>query len=334
MCGGGKTVAMVNARCRQVSPGGGEGPGGAIAVIQVTGDVDGALRALSIKPVGVGEARLRWLAGVDEGIVARVAEGVVLLMPHAGAAVAKGLADAFARAGIAHGEVDDPRRLYPEAASLLEARMLCALSMAASPLAVDLLLDQPRRWAESGVSEDDPAVLERSRVLNRLIDPPLVVAVGPANIGKSTLLNALAGSAVALVADEPGTTRDHVGVTLDAGGLVVRYVDTPGVRGEQENVGEIEREASAIAAAMVERADLVLLCADPRVGGFPESAVAAGQGVLRICLRCDLGPAPEGTEVAVCAPRGEGLEELVEAIRERLVPCGVLEDPGPWRFWG
>ncbi len=57
----------------------------------------------------------------------------------------------------------------------------------------------------------NPASEARDRVLRRLIDPPLVVAIGPPNIGKSSLLNALAGRSVALVADEAGTTRDHVG---------------------------------------------------------------------------------------------------------------------------
>src|SRR6185295_9068425 len=116
--------------------------------------------------------------------------------------------------------------------------------------------DQPRRWQGAPPREAG----ERDRVLRRLIDPPLVVALGPPNVGKSSLVNALAGRSVSIVADEPGTTRDHVGVMLDLGGLVVRYVDTPGLR---QGADELEREAVSGAMEVASRADLLLVCGDP-----------------------------------------------------------------------
>lgn len=303
---------------------------GAIAAVAVWGeDVDGALARLGIKGVGVGEARLRSLAGVDEGIVARVTERLAVLTPHAGAAVLRQLAAALARAGIAE-EPDAPaHEVYPEAATEVEARMLATLARAASPLAVDLLLDQPRRWAAAGAeAERDPEVLERSARLNRLIDPPTVVAVGAPNIGKSSLLNALAGRAVAIVADEPGTTRDHVGAALNLGGVVVRYIDAPGLGGE---VGGVLAEAQRGAIEAAREADLVLLCGDAGAGFV--AAPIGERPTLRVALRADLGLPREAFDVAVSVREGRGLEELVAAVRDRLVPPADRSHPGPWKFW-
>jgi tRNA modification GTPase len=308
--------------------------------------LDESLRALGLGDVPVGGLVVRDLLGVDRGVLARWSPTCAHLMPHGGVAIVRALADALRERGLAERTTDDPRADYSEAATLLEARMLAALARAASPLAVDLLLDQPARWAahdaaqttrtpdEQRAAED--AIDRRSRVLNRLIDPPLVVAVGGSNIGKSTLLNALAGRQVSIVADEPGTTRDHVGVTLDLGGLVVRYVDTPGVRADAPAP---ERDAAALAAKLAATCDLLVLCADattpvpPGLGdGFDASRV------LRVGLRADLGT-PAGcpgswAEVLVSVREGRGLEAFVGLVRERLVPSAVLTDPGPWRWWG
>ena len=56
---------------------------GALALVAIYGDIDGALAALAIKPVAVGQCRLRDLAGVDHGVVARWSAESATLMPHA-----------------------------------------------------------------------------------------------------------------------------------------------------------------------------------------------------------------------------------------------------------
>jgi tRNA modification GTPase len=217
---------------------------------------------------------------------------------------------------------------HPEAKSIVEARMLDVLARAASPLAVDLLLDQPRRW-ESAAAKSDAGL---DKMLDRLVDPALVVAMGPANVGKSTLVNALAGRAVAIVADEPGTTRDHVGVLLDLGGVVVRYLDTPGIR---ETGDAIEREAQEIAVRAAEAADLIVLLGDTS-SPEPDRVISAARGTaarLTVALRSDLGVPAWKHELAVSAKTGAGIAALVARMREAIVPTAALEDARPWRFW-
>lgn len=316
-------------RWRLATPTAAPGSAGAIAVFHLEGDIDVAAAALGIGPVRAGEVRLRRFADVDTGVVARPAPGCLLLMPHAGPAVVRRMGAWLVARGVMPGAVDDPRTLYPEAQSLIEARMLDTLARAASPLAIDLLLDQPRRWTQHTGDAHDAAVLVRSRLLNRLVTPPTVVALGPPNIGKSTLLNALAKRGVAIVAGQPGTTRDHVGVRLDLGGLVVTYIDTPGI--DAAGGGDsIQREAQELALAAAASADLVLLCADA-TSGFVAPPTGSG-AALRVGLRADLGAA-RGAEIVVSARSGEGMAALVAGVRERLVPGAALGHPGPWQFW-
>jgi hypothetical protein len=295
---------------------------GAIAVIEVrSDDLDGAMRALGIARVDVGHVGVRDLLGLDRGVVARWSSESIHLMPHGGVAVVREIARRLEERGCERSTA----ATYPEAVGAMEARMLAALSRARSPLALDLLLDQPRRWR--GVRPR--AEGERDRVLRRLIDPPLVVALGPPNVGKSSLVNALAGRSVSLVADEPGTTRDHVGVVLDLAGLVVRYVDTPGLR---RAPSEIEREAMSIALELAAGADLLLLVADVTAEPVAVPALALRPRCV-VAARTDLGVPAWPYDAAVSSRTGAGLDQLAGILRDRLVPPVMLADPSPWVFW-
>jgi tRNA U34 5-carboxymethylaminomethyl modifying GTPase MnmE/TrmE len=286
---------------------------GAIAVIELVGDVDAALDACGIRRVAVGGVALRDFFGVDDGIVARFTASHALLMPHGGRAVVRGIVEALVGHGLearATGHGLEAHATYPEARSAREARALAALARAASPLAVDAILSRAASW-------DDDA----EHHLRHLIHAPLVVAVGRPNIGKSSLVNALAQRSVSIVADEPGTTRDHVGVRLDLAGLVVHYVDTPGLRDGQPT-DTIEGQAVALALAVAARADLILLCRDAATP-FPALPTAvASRLTLRVGLRADLGPAA-GVDVAVSARTGEGMAGVVAAVKGALLPAGL-----------
>ena len=86
-----------------------------------------------------------------------------------------------------------------------------------------------------------------------------VAIVGPANAGKSTLLNALLGEERAIVTDIPGTTRDTLEETLNLGGILFRFIDTAGIRESQDTVEKmgIERSFQSVA-----KAEIVLLVLD------------------------------------------------------------------------
>jgi len=303
---------------------------GAIADIHIAADdpadIDAVLAALDAASVEPAALALRTLshggAEIDTALVARLDETRALLTPHGGPAVVDALLRALEAAGVALDH-DDPTLLYPEAEDETEALALHALSRAASPRAAALLLDQPRRWRAS--RDHDPAI---SAQLDRLVTPPTVVCAGAPNIGKSTLLNALAGRTVSVVADEPGVTRDHVGALLVLDALCVRWIDAPGLRHAESDV---ESRAIELAKNVIADADLVLLAGDattppPR----PHELGVDPDKTLTLALRADLGAAP--ADLSLSAAQNEGLAHLARAVRQRLVPDAVLDSPRPWRF--
>ncbi len=307
---------------------------GAIGVVEIGGDVAAALDRLRIPPVDVGAARLRVWPDVDSIVLAMLSPAHAMIFPHAGPAIARRVIAALDAAGLTRNQERTPTQRFPEAATDIEARMLDALRRAQSPLAINLLLDQPRRWSLAEREESLVLPPEDSVRLNFLVDPPRIVALGPPNIGKSSVLNALAGRSVSIVADVPGTTRDHVGVALNLAGLVVNYIDTPGIgplrATDSPEQDALDRDAQNIAMEVAASADLLLLCADPTTTFLtpPMNAPAT----LRVLLRSDLGPAISNATVAVSVRNNTGVDLLVAAIRDALIPPRLLADPRAWAF--
>jgi len=298
------------------------GPG-AIAIIQIIGDVVPTLAAVTGLPEwSLGRPRLVRFGPVDEGLAVLVRRDVAQVMPHGGVRVVQRMTRLLREAG-AIEDPAAPAAIYPEARNDVEARMLATLARAASPLAVDLLLDQPRRWTPplSAAREDD---VMRWRRLAHLLDPPNVVVAGPPNVGKSTLANALLGRSMSITLDEPGTTRDYTSGRVDLAGLVVSWHDTPGLR---ESSDPIELRAIAAAQRLMERADLLVAVTDA-ASDWPDLPRPAD---LRIAARSDLGRRNDA-DLSICVHRGAGLEDLATAVRERLVPAADLAHPGRWRF--
>ncbi len=157
-----------------------------------------------------------------------------------------------------------------------------------------------------------------------------VVIVGPPNAGKSSLLNALAGRDVAIVTDEPGTTRDLIEVPLDLGGVKVVVTDTAGLR---ESVGRVERVGIERAVAKAEAADLVVEL-EPADADSSE-IVRTWRDSIVVRSKSDLSRSG-GTgreEFAISTVTGEGLEALVSAIRARAESAiGQGVDVGPQKM--
>lgn len=303
---------------------------GAVSILRIVSDeFDAVFNALKTNPVEIGQIRLASVLGLDDALLARFDDASLLIMPHGGIGITRAISHALTELGIPLSAHDDPMVLYPEAEDIHEARMLAALSISPSPMAIDLLLDQPRRWRDT--PDADPVA--DASVLNRLLVPPVVVAVGRANIGKSSLVNALAGTSVAMISDIAGTTRDHIGVMLDLGGLAVRWIDTPGID-EQVVVGD----ELALVEPVIRAADLVVHAIghsdaegvlDPRLANL----ISPSTPILRLGVRSDLGQPLVETDLCCSAKTGDGIESLTTAINHRLIDPAELDDPRPWRFW-
>lgn len=299
---------------------------GAIAILQLIGEVEPVLRRLTGRSSWpVAAAGTASLGGIDLGLVARPAPDVAQVMPHGGPRVVQRLVERLVECGAEPvNSIDEvpAEALFPEAADAVEALTLAALARAASPLAVDLLLDQPRRFRSN--PNPDAEDLQRSRRLDRLIEPPRVALAGPANVGKSTLSNALLGRCMSIEADQPGTTRDYTWGRIDLAGLVVDFHDTPGLRAESD---QVERRAVDLARDLLQNAALVIALTDH----FQDWPTLDRPADLRVANKCDLARRNDA-DLSVSARTGEGIEQLVRTIRDRLVPPEDLEHPGPWVF--
>jgi tRNA modification GTPase len=121
-------------------------------------------------------------------------------------------------------------------------------------------LAAPELAAEVDATHADlHALLRAARRGVRLADGLHVVIVGRPNVGKSSLLNALAASERAIVTDVAGTTRDVLRETIDLDGVALTLVDTAGLR---EAADVVEREGIRRARGELERADLAVLVSD------------------------------------------------------------------------
>jgi tRNA modification GTPase len=141
---------------------------------------------------------------------------------------------------------------------------------------------------------------------------------GAPNVGKSTLINALAERDVAIVSDIPGTTRDALETRVVLGGVPVTLVDTAGLR---EAADSIEAEGVRRAIARAAEADLAITVTE--VG----SPSLGNQGNLVVANKADLGlPGPEGA-LRISAKTGLGMDDLRTRLAE--IARQMTESSGP-----
>ncbi|MEM6682673.1 MAG: tRNA uridine-5-carboxymethylaminomethyl(34) synthesis GTPase MnmE [Pseudomonadota bacterium] len=135
------------------------------------------------------------------------------------------------------------------------------------------------------------------------------VIVGPPNAGKSTLLNRLAQRDVAIVSDEPGTTRDSLEVQLDLAGYPITLVDTAGLRSTSS---EVEREGIARAERHIASADIVITMTAPELAMAPLERAAD----IQIFNKIDLGgPEPAGW-LRLSLRSGAGVDQFLQILTE------------------
>ena len=194
------------------------------------------------------------------------------------------------------------RRSLIRAAALLEA----TIDFADEDVPVDVtpevrsLLDETR----TSLAREIGGVSAAERVRSGFE----VAILGAPNVGKSTLLNTLAGREAAITSEYAGTTRDVIEVRMDLGGIPVTLLDTAGLRDTEDHVENI---GIARARERAEHADLrVFLVED---GVAPDIAPREGDIVLQ--AKADLRADKRG---AVSGATGEGVAQLVEMIRANL----------------
>jgi tRNA modification GTPase len=149
----------------------------------------------------------------------------------------------------------------------------------------------------------------------RLREGALLVFAGRPNAGKSSLFNALLGTARTLVTEIPGTTRDAVEAHTDFLGWPVRLIDTAGL---WDAPAEIDRMGVEVSRRYMGSADLVLLCAEAgRRLGEDESTIMLERPTLLVRTKIDLASAG-GEELGVSTVTGEGLAELRRTAAKRV----------------
>ena len=149
--------------------------------------------------------------------------------------------------------------------------------------------------------------------------------VGRPNVGKSTLMNLLAGYERSIVTSVAGTTRDIVEDTIRLGDIVLRLADTAGQR---ETSDEVESIGVRRARERMERAELVLAVFDGAEqlndDDMALAKAAAGQPSIAVINKADIGININEEyiqnlfkhTVIISAQKGEGLEQLEQAVRE------------------
>ena len=153
------------------------------------------------------------------------------------------------------------------------------------------------------------SMVERGRIVREGLR---VALAGAPNAGKSSLLNALAKSEIAIVTDEPGTTRDVREVPIDIGGQLVIFLDLAGLR---ETASKAEAEGVRRAQEEIGRADLVLWLTAPDIADTDVPALP-DVPIWRIAAKADLGPGAAGHDLALSAATGQGLDTLLQRIAE------------------
>ena len=313
---------------------------GAIATIEVAGDRAWEFARKLFRPAGKAlpetpEVNRFWFGTIGEGagdevILAATGESAVEVHCHGGRRVVRWVIEQF----VAHGCVEVGRAV-PDARGDVGHSPTYLLQYAPTLRTASILLDQlhgafDRAIATIFASPDLAGLRELAAyapVGRHLVKPWKVAVAGAPNVGKSSLVNALAGYQRAVVSETAGTTRDAVSVQLAFDGWPVELTDTAGLRDAEG----LEAEGIERARRVLAEADLVVwvMDASSRDEFWPDEETAA---VVKLPMNrwvvvmnksdrsLEWPPGYPPGAIHISATTGENIPQLVNWIVYRLVP--------------
>ncbi len=286
-----------------------------------------------------------WRSGDSAGedvVVHRLDAQSVEVHTHGGNAVTDAIETTLARSGFVNVAADE--YLLRNESNLWTVEIKSALIRATTQDSALMLLRQleilPNEITKikALVTKQDfaNAIIRVENILSwadfgrHLTSPFQIVLFGEPNVGKSSLINALAGFNRTIVHETPGTTRDSISHLTAMNGWAVEIRDTAGIR---RTTDEIENKGIEVVYEVVEKADLLIQVSDPSTqkGTLLEyeelNQRIAEKPVLKVWNKIDVTSEEtrksldlERQQVLVSALHSEGIDQLINVIIERLVP--------------
>ena len=230
---------------------------------------------------------------------------------------------AAARSAVRSLQGEFSREIHVLTDELIELRALTEATLDFPEEEIDFLKAANAFGRLESLAQRLAAVFDRAEQGKLLQNGLHVVLAGRPNVGKSSLLNGLAGDELAIVTPIAGTTRDVVRGSLQIQGIPLHVIDTAGLRQTED---EVERLGIERTWREIEKADVLVLLADAREGiGSEEEEILArlppGLPRLTVYNKIDLAgreaerhEVPEGIAISLSAKSGVGLELLRQEL--------------------
>ncbi|HKX53497.1 MAG TPA: tRNA uridine-5-carboxymethylaminomethyl(34) synthesis GTPase MnmE [Nitrosospira sp.] len=210
--------------------------------------------------------------------------------------------------------------------ALTDLRMLVEASLDFSEEEIEFISGRELEVRLERIRHQLEQVFSSARQGSLLREGIWIALVGQPNVGKSSLLNRLAGEEVAIVTEIPGTTRDVVRQAIEIEGVPLHLLDTAGLR---ETEDAIEKMGMARTRSAIDKASIVLLLVDSRRGLMPgDRAILAslppGLRLIVVHNKTDLleqeldSIASTATDIWVSAKTGAGIELLRQRLLEMI----------------
>ncbi|SEO39689.1 tRNA modification GTPase trmE [Nitrosospira multiformis] len=213
--------------------------------------------------------------------------------------------------------------------ALTDLRMLVEASFDFSEEEIEFISGRELEVRLEHIRHQLEQVLSSARQGSLLREGIWIALVGQPNVGKSSLLNRLAGEEVAIVTEIPGTTRDVIRQVIEIEGVPLHLLDTAGLR---ETEDAIEKMGMARTRSTIDKASIVLLLVDSRVGITPEdrailASLPPGLRLIVVHNKTDLlesapnsniSTATATTDIWVSAKTGAGIGLLQQRLLEMI----------------